>query len=58
MHAVPEEGIRFHGTEGTDGCELLYGCWKLNPGSQEQLVLLTSEPSVLYLALIAQFHLF
>ena len=31
----------------TDGCELPCGCWELNTGPlEEQLVLLTSEPSL------------
>ena len=37
----PEEGVRTPGTGGTDGCELLCGCWEWNPGSlQEQQVIL------------------
>ena len=30
-----------------DGCELLCGCWELNPGPlEEPMVLLTTEPSL------------
>jgi E3 ubiquitin-protein ligase NEDD4 len=36
------------GTVVTDSCELLCGCWELNPGSpEEQPVLLTAGPSLL-----------
>lgn len=27
-----EEGIRFPGTTGMDGCEPSWGCWELNLG--------------------------
>jgi hypothetical protein len=41
------EGARFSGTRITDRCELLGGCWELNPGPlKKQSVLITTEPSV------------
>jgi hypothetical protein len=37
----------------TDGCEPLYGCWKLNSGPlEEQSVLLAAEPSLQPMALL------
>lgn len=35
----PSRGIR-------DGCELLCGCWKLNPGPLEEQMYLTAQPSL------------
>jgi hypothetical protein len=32
----PEEGVRFPELEFTDGCELLCGCWGLNPVLKKQ----------------------
>lgn len=38
-------GIRSHGTEITDNCEVLCGCYELNPGLlQGQQMLLTPSP--------------
>jgi hypothetical protein len=40
-------GVRSAGTGITDSCDLLCGCWELNPGPlEEQPVLLTAEPSL------------
>lgn len=42
-----EEGIGTPGTLVTDGCELPFRCWELNPGPWwEHQVPLTSEPSL------------
>ena len=42
-----EEGIGSPETGVMDSCQLLCGCWELNPESQqEQSVLLTAEPSL------------
>jgi hypothetical protein len=41
------EGVRSPETGVTDSCEITYRCWELNLGLlEEQLVLLTAEPSV------------
>lgn len=42
---TPEEGIRFPGTEVTDGCESPWGWWELNLGLLQKPVFLTTEPS-------------
>jgi hypothetical protein len=40
-------GLCMSGAGVTDRCELLCGCWELNPGSlREHPVLLTTEPSL------------
>lgn len=45
----PEEDLGFHGTGVTDGCEMLRGCWELNPGLQcSQLLSHFSSPSAEY----------
>ena len=47
IHERPEEGIRFPETGVTDGYELLWECWELNPGPlQEQPVLFPAPPSL------------
>lgn len=33
---TPEEGVESHGARVTVSCELLCGCWKLNPGPLEK----------------------
>jgi hypothetical protein len=47
---MPTEVTRRHwipGTGVTDGWELPYGCWELNPGPlEEQQVFLIAEPSL------------
>lgn len=41
-----KESVRFTGTGGINVCELLCGCWKMNPAPlQEQEVLLTTKSS-------------
>jgi hypothetical protein len=43
----PEEGTGIPATEATNGCELPYRGWELNPGPlQEEPVLSTTEPSL------------
>lgn len=43
----PESGTGYAGNSMKNGCELPLGCWKSNPGLQEeQQVLLTTEPSL------------
>jgi hypothetical protein len=40
------EGVRCPGTNTTDDCELLCGCWELDLGPlQDQPELLTTEPT-------------
>ena len=47
LHICPCEGVECPKAEVTDGCELLCGCWQLNPALLgEQSVLLTTEPSL------------
>ena len=47
LHICPCEGVGSTGTGVTDSCELLCGCWELNPAPlKEQPVLLTAEPSL------------
>lgn len=46
-HQGPEEGVGFHDTRVTNGCEAPYELWGLNLGPlQEQLVLLSPESSL------------
>lgn len=47
---MAEEGIRFPGTEVTQGCELAHGCWhpNLHP-LEEEPMLLTFTALCLYL---------
>ena len=50
VYAVPEEARRGHQIPwnwSAYGCELLYGCWELNPGPLEvqPVLLLVAEPS-------------
>ena len=42
---MPKNGTRSPGTEVTGVCKLLHGCWEMNPGSVQEQVLLTAEPS-------------
>ena len=50
LHVYLCEGVRSPGTGVTDSCELQCRCWELNLGPlEEQLVLLTVEPSLLSL---------
>lgn len=45
MHQKSEKGIRYPGTEVTDGGELPDGHWEANPGPlPEQQLLLTAKP--------------
>ena len=45
--------MRSSGTGVIDVCELLCGCWELNSGPpQEQLMLLTAEPSLQTIAFV------
>ena len=44
LHVYLCEGIGAPGIRVTDSCELLCGCWELNPGLLEEL--LTTEPSL------------
>jgi hypothetical protein len=47
LHICLCDGARSPGTGVTDRCELLCGCWELNPGPLEgQLVCLTAGPSL------------
>lgn len=40
-----EEAFKGPRTGVTNACEPWYGCWELSPGLQEQLMLLTADPS-------------